>query len=157
MIGDISNKKRYEFILSCLREISVDSSDKINILDLGCGRGNVELFLGEHGFCNITAIDIDPDSIVLARQRCGKYKHLFFEKSVEDFVESTGNAKWDCIICSEVLEHLKQPEDLIKNIRKLLKSSGILSISLSPTLTSITSATSCFWPTTSLTGRENGP
>lgn len=43
----------------------------------------------------------------------------------KDVTKEALKEKFDIIICSEVLEHLKEPLDCIKNIKAMLKKQGI--------------------------------
>ena len=91
-----------------LKKIGV-LKDTRSILDLGCYRGE---FLS-HFPDNLEkdGIDIDLQSIELAKQKFPKTN--FFCQDLEKF--NTGK-KYDLIVMLHVLEHLKNPLEVIKNI-----------------------------------------
>lgn len=101
----------------------VKNEDKI--LDIGCGAGTIDFFLANKGL-KVTGIDIS----VKAVEMCKKNSHelgfdskLKFEKinfPIHSIVE-----KFNLIICSEVLEHLKDDKVALKEIYKLLFTGGI--------------------------------
>lgn len=130
MLGKISNDKRYNFILSYLTEIFSHKLQQIQILDIGCGCGEIEKYLGNAGCNNITGIDIDEDSINRARILCKSFPFDFKIENIESFSPSLPEKHWDCIICSEVIEHLANPEQFVANVLKLLKKDGRLFISI---------------------------
>lgn len=128
MLGEISNKKRYQFIANCIRDKYKDN--QINILDVGCGDGCISEFLFYEGYANITAIDIDPDSIKKAKNKdCSKNINYVCE-DINNYLLSTRNQYWDIVICSEVLEHLNKPDELIKAISAIVKRDGRLLITI---------------------------
>jgi len=96
---------------------------KGDILEVGCGIGNFTDSLINYG--NVYAIDISKEyvdktknlvngkaSVGLGDIESGKY---FFVKK-----------EFDCIVCLNVLEHIKNDEAALKNIYDLLKPGGNL-------------------------------
>lgn len=96
---------------------------KGDILEVGCGIGNFTYSLINYG--NVYAIDISKEyvdktkslvngkaSVGLGDIESGKY---FFVKK-----------EFDCIVCLNVLEHIKVDEAALKNIYDLLKPGGKL-------------------------------
>ena len=80
-----------------------------SVLDLGCYRG--ELLSHFPDDLEKDGIDIDYPSILLAKQQFPKAN--FFCQDLEKF--NTGK-KYDLIVMLHVLEHLKNPLEVIKNI-----------------------------------------
>ncbi|MFS8158767.1 MAG: class I SAM-dependent methyltransferase [Candidatus Roizmanbacteria bacterium] len=109
---------------------AVSQKSPKRILDAGCGRGFYPKLLSYFDFpIKIIGIDISKryvkkaksltknDSRVLIRQG-SIYKTGLPSKSI------------DCIICSEVLEHLDDPSAALVEFSRLLKPKGILLISV---------------------------
>ena len=105
-------------ILKVLKKLPVKK-----ILDLGCGRGTLV-----HGLKNIgyetVGCDIDQEGIEIARKGSG----TFFILGVYDDPAPLGPEPFDCVISSEVIEHLYSPEHLPKFADKVLKTGGYLII-----------------------------
>lgn len=80
-----------------------------SVLDLGCYRGDLLSNFSEN--LQRTGIDIDRPSIEIAKQRLPDAK--FFCQDLEKF--NTGK-KYDLIVMLHVLEHLKNPLQVLKNI-----------------------------------------
>ncbi len=113
-----------------------------NILDIGCGRGEIVLWASELG-ANGYGIDYSKDAIKLAneaykarrKQILGKVKFLQMDAKEIDKIP----VKFDAIYMTEVLEHLYPEEQdiVLKLIKKKLKKDGFLFVHTSPSKTFI--------------------
>ena len=102
------------------------------ILDIGCSQGIVSLLLGEKGK-KVKGIDIQPEAIEFA-QGLLKNEYAHVEECVEfeciDFMLYESDRKYDCIIITEVLEHLKEPDKFLEKAVSFLKPGGKMVISV---------------------------
>ena len=101
-----------------------ETDHELNILDIGCGLGQMLNHLNSKGFKNLHGIDINEEAI----NACKK-NGLSVEK-VNDIREYTVNdsMKFDRIVMSHVLEHIEKEKiiDTLIHIRKnLLKKGGV--------------------------------
>lgn len=104
-----------------------------SVLDVGCGVGTVALYIGSLGH-NVLGIDVSERGVGIAKQNASNLKvdnNVKFEKM--DFAHSLPRQKFDAIVCTEVLEHLKSDKNAVSNMRSLLKRGGIV-IASSPSL-----------------------
>ena len=112
------NPIRLEYILSRC------SLDKKNVLDIGCGGGILSEELCKQG-AKVTGIDSSSKSISIAKQHAeqNNYDIKYINKSI---FEITDLGSYDFIICFEMIEHINEPNDLIKKIKELSsKKSGL--------------------------------
>ena len=112
------NPIRLEYILSRC------SLDKKNVLDIGCGGGILSEELCKQG-AKVTGIDSSSKSISIAKQHAkqNNYDIKYINKSI---FEITDLGIYDFIICFEMIEHINEPNDLIKKIKELSsKKSGL--------------------------------
>jgi 2-polyprenyl-3-methyl-5-hydroxy-6-metoxy-1,4-benzoquinol methylase len=116
---DVEDFKRLDFIVDAIKNLK---KDDIKILDIGCGNGNISLALGSLGY-NVTGVDIDRTSIENAR-KINTFKNVQF--NVLDANAFDVKDEFDAIVCSEVLEHLENPSELVQSIFSILKKDGIL-------------------------------
>lgn len=116
--------KRLDFIVNNIR---MEVPAKASILDIGCGNGNISLALGSLGY-TVKGIDISETSIKNSQQR-NKFSNVHFQTQDAEDLPSQ-NVSFDAIVCSEVLEHLQQPEKLISIIHLLLKPKGVLIVTV---------------------------
>lgn len=120
----IADRKRIDFIADFLQN-SLPSN--ANILDVGCGNGVISRHLGRFGF-NVTGIDVSEKAIEKA-QSLNQFSNVkFMTKSAEQLIAE--GAKYDAIICSEVLEHLTDPDALLSVLNKSLLRNGKLIITV---------------------------
>jgi 2-polyprenyl-3-methyl-5-hydroxy-6-metoxy-1,4-benzoquinol methylase len=120
----IADRKRIDFIAGALQG-ALPATAKI--LDVGCGNGVISRYLGRYGF-NVTGIDVSEKAIEIAKS-LNTYNNVKFEtKSAEQLVAE--GEKYDAIICSEVLEHLSNPDALLEVLNKSLATNGILLITV---------------------------
>lgn len=96
------------------------------VLDIGCGVGTIDFYLAKRGK-NVTGIDISQNSISIAKKNAEYFKlnkKIVFK--VLEFSNKLPSGKFNIIICSEVLEHLKHDKAAVEKIKTLLTSGGIL-------------------------------
>ena len=101
------------------------------VLDLGCLEGFAVLTIANHLDIDLgIGIDLSTDGIELANSRKDsvKSKVEFHVGSIEDFLEKT-EEKFDFIMMFEVIEHVKDPDYLLKLIKKVKTPDGQLLIS----------------------------
>ncbi|WP_321478417.1 methyltransferase domain-containing protein [uncultured Bacteroides sp.] len=100
----------------------------MNILEVGCGDGGNLLPFSEMG-CHTIGVDMSEGRI--------KDAILFFKKSNAkgDFIASDIfklkelEYKFDLIICHDVIEHIENKSLFLKNLKRYLKSGGIIFMS----------------------------
>jgi 2-polyprenyl-3-methyl-5-hydroxy-6-metoxy-1,4-benzoquinol methylase len=99
--------------------------DHFRLLDLGCGTGDLLDRLARQ-FPNAEFVGIDSNASSLARARAlSPPRCAFFESRYEEAAPGI----FDVIVCSEVYEHVGDPERLLDRLRDLLVPGGYLSMS----------------------------
>jgi 2-polyprenyl-6-hydroxyphenyl methylase/3-demethylubiquinone-9 3-methyltransferase len=120
---------RIEFILKALNQGQAYSiSDEqplknLNIVDVGCGGGILSEPLRRLG-AKITGIDASETAIQSARLHSEKsnLEINYLVGTVDRLIEQ--KKFYDLVIASEVIEHVKDPNDFIKGLKKLLMPKG---------------------------------
>jgi len=120
--------KRLRFVREVIRA-SFGGPRAISVLDVGCGNGSqLAIPLANDLRLQITGIDPDAASIEHGKQLAVSSPNLnFICASVEDL---RADDHFDVIILSEVLEHLDQPADMLRNAKRLLHSEGVLIVTV---------------------------
>lgn len=96
------------------------------ILDYGCGPGRLSLRLARDGY-EIIGVDSSPEMIAQARAIPAMDFRITFSLIAQDALLAT--AQYDAIICSSVIEYVRDPQALLRRFRQALKPSGRLVIS----------------------------
>ena len=115
-------------------KIITESKKKMNICDIGCGNGALLIRLAEatrnsHFQINYKGLEISKPFVMYGLQ-AAKFKKLsnisfnYFDIEKDELSE-----KFDVIICSEVLEHLYDPKNVLQKIYKSLNKGGVFLIS----------------------------
>lgn len=105
---------------------SKTSSNDAEIFDFGCAMGTALRALDLAGYSNSKVFDIQAELVSAGRKRWGL--NLLSGDDKEFF--GAHRSSFDCIISSNILEHLADPAATIKELRTLLKPDGWLMISL---------------------------
>ncbi len=114
--------KRLKFI--CRRIGQLPQPAKI--LDVGCGNGHIGYQLASEGN-NVLSIDLSPETIERAR---ANYQHPNLRYEVRSAENIPENEKFDAIVCSEVLEHLYDPSQVVKSFDGILATGGIIVVTV---------------------------
>ncbi|HEU0063944.1 MAG TPA: methyltransferase domain-containing protein [Flavisolibacter sp.] len=120
----IADIKRLHFIIDTFQNRLPKSA---TVLDVGCGNGIISRGIGQHGY-TVYGIDISEKAIEKARALTNLTNVSFDVVSAEQLVAD--GKKYDAVICSEVLEHLNQPEKLLNTLYQSLTENGILIVTV---------------------------
>lgn len=116
------NNKYYQTLYHLIKKKIIVDDNKLNIIDVGGGNGQ---FLSYMGYKNGTVLDISDSGLIFA-EKLGY-------KTIKTNVLSRYPIKeetYDVAYCFEVLEHLDKPNKTLCEINNILKTNGILYISI---------------------------
>lgn len=122
-----------------LREVSAEGVNKmafpreLKIMDVGCAGGELVCNLLEslkYSFYNpsVTLIDPNSESLSLASQRLRKVRvetHTYCTKTEDLELDE----KFDLIMCTRAVHHLREPQQVIERLYYLLKPRGVMYVS----------------------------
>ncbi len=99
------------------------------ILDVGCGAGLLTETLHSKG-ADVTGIDASSEVISAAKQHASanNLQINYLTSTIEDYLVDT-KEKFDVITCMELIEHVPDPNKLIKDCASLLKPEGKIFLS----------------------------
>jgi SAM-dependent methyltransferase len=98
------------------------------ILDFGCGTGSALTTPLAHGGDRIHGVDSHAPSIAHARETNRLPNLSFGTESTAELLAR--GARYDVILCSEVLEHTENPASYLKDFHALLVPEGLLLVSV---------------------------
>jgi len=96
------------------------------VLDVGCGEGGLGRLLKEKGCSRIYGIEPVTDAARIAETAYDR----IFNCDVESAMESLPEDLFDIIVCADVLEHLKDPWEILERLKKNLKRNGAVVASI---------------------------
>ena len=113
-------------------EIAVELLDvkavPLAVLDVGCGEGlQLSRVHRVNPLASLVGLDLSEKRLSLARQRVPSMTPVCADLEMPLPLEP---GRFDRILCSEVLEHLIAPAELLTRLRGLLKPGGILVITV---------------------------
>ena len=91
----------------------------LKILEIGCGYGYLTYALNQAGH-NAFGIDVSKNAINAATNNFGKY---FACSDLDSFVKKSKD-KFDAVIATEVVEHVGDPKNFVKECFSILNDSG---------------------------------
>jgi ubiquinone/menaquinone biosynthesis C-methylase UbiE len=116
---------RRDWIVAAIRRYLPAGEKKA--LEIGPGSG-VYLAMLASLFDRVTATDIEDAYLDHAQRLADAYPNLAL--LTDDITHSQlADASFDMILCSEVIEHVPDPESALKEMHRLLKPGGILILS----------------------------
>ena len=105
------------------------------VLDLGCGEGRHCFGAYMHQDLDVFGFDMSLDDVSKAKMNFKEFDESSINKSCSFGVTDGrklpfNNNSFDYVICSEVLEHIIEFEEVIEEINRILKPGGIFAASV---------------------------
>lgn len=96
-----------------------------SVLDIGCGSGELGRKIKEKTACQVVGITCSEAEAGLASQCLDEV----LVRDLNNF-DAGEIGQFDCIICSHVLEHIYQPDQLLERLRRSLTPDGTMIVAL---------------------------
>jgi len=90
------------------------------VLDVGCGAGRLGEALKARQPASVVGIEVNPGAATCARPRLDQV----FEGDVEVLDVNFTEGSFDCIVCGDVIEHLRDPARFLRRARSWLGPDG---------------------------------
>lgn len=118
---------RYQVTKSLLEEALYGIQGK-SVLDLGCGDGVLSYHIARSGGF-VSGVDLCEYAIEYAKKQTAQ-RGISINFSVQDACATAFlTSSFDAVVSNEVIEHLDEPERLLREIERVLKPGGIAVIS----------------------------
>lgn len=113
-------RRRLALIRAFMGDVSA-----LDVAEVGSGGGHVLRMFPE---ARLTAIDVSDEYLAIARRNLAGYDVRFVKGEVEGLNLPAGS--FDRVICTEVLEHVVDPDSVLGAIARLLRPSGVAVITV---------------------------
>lgn len=118
------------FLLRLGLVLTSESTEKPRLVDLGCGDGRLIFALYRkkslENIGGIAGVDLSESRITRLSKELPFVKNVVSDAlNVREFVDSS----FDYVICSQLIEHVEDDERLMLEIRRLLRSKGLVYVS----------------------------
>ncbi len=93
-----------------------------NVLDIGAGPGSITDKLISHGRHHVDALEIDDDAIAILKTKC---EHVIKANLDEEWLcHLPAGKRYDIVLATDVLEHLRDPWRVLKDMGELIDDAG---------------------------------
>lgn len=113
---------------SSLSVLSAFVAPHTRVLDLGTGSGTLGRHLRDHKACHVDGFTVSAEEAALAAPGYASVRVGNLE--VAGWSAAFDALSYDCVVCADVLEHVRQPEAVLRECRGLLKPGGLLLVSV---------------------------
>jgi O-antigen biosynthesis protein len=98
------------------------------VLELGCSTGFMSKYLMQKRHCSIVGVEIDASAAAQARDWC--HEVLVRDLQNPNWISGLPERGFDVVLLADVLEHLIDPQALLKQVQPLLAQNASIIISL---------------------------
>jgi len=123
----MTRHKHDEYVIGIAEKLLsfVNMKEKQNCLEIGCGDGAVSKHIFKKYNLNVTGTDVDPEMVRLAKKNIGNIPNIrFLGASVTNLPFQDNN--YDIVLSFQVLHHISNWLDALKEIKRVLKPKGYL-------------------------------
>lgn len=108
----------------------VEATQPQTVLDVGCGEGFVAAFLKKRmPETHITGVDLSETALAYARQHFGQCATF---QQADIYQLPFPDQVFDTVVCSEVLEHLDDPDRAMRELKRVARRYVVITVPLEP-------------------------
>ena len=94
------------------------------VLEFGCATGYMTEVLKTRLGCTVVGIEIDRDAAALAEQHAERV--IVGDAETIDYAAELAGEEFDVVLFADVLEHLKEPDDVLRRVRPFVAENGVV-------------------------------
>jgi len=100
--------------------------DAFKVLDLGCGAGDNARILSDEGR-TVDGITASHDEAKIASEYC---ENVYIHDLESGLPEETKSKSYGCVLCSHLIEHLRDPNTMLEEVYSVMKNDARLIVAL---------------------------
>jgi len=108
------------------KQMKLVGSNK-SVIDFGCAGGYFAKMLAKNN-CQVTGVDLNPEAAKAAEQYCTRVVVLNLDNI--SIPEAFPNEKYDVAVFGDVLEHLRDPWQVLRDVHSILNPGGYVVASI---------------------------
>ena len=98
------------------------------VLEFGCATGYMSEVLKNRLGCTVVGVEIDRDAAAIAEQHTERV--IVGDAEKIDYAAELAGEEFDVVLFADVLEHLKEPADVLRRVRPFLAENGVVIASI---------------------------
>ena len=98
------------------------------VLEFGCATGYMSRVLRDRRGCTVVGVELVPEAAAQAEKECERV--IVGDAEALDYEALLGEDRFDAITFADVLEHLRDPGQLLRKIRPFLKEDAVVIASI---------------------------
>jgi len=98
------------------------------VLEFGCATGYMSEVLKNKLGCTVTGVEISPEAAELAEQHTERV--IVGDAEKIDYAAELAGEEFDVVLFADVLEHLKEPGDVLRRVRPFVAENGVVIASI---------------------------
>ena len=98
------------------------------VLEFGSATGYMSEVLKDRLGCTVVGIEIDPGAAALAEEHSERV--LVGDAEQIDYAAELAGEEFDVVLFADVLEHLKEPADVLRRVRPFIAENGVVIASI---------------------------
>lgn len=117
-------RARYDLVLDAARKLKLPTTSRI--LEVGCGDGALSGVLHAGLRLPVNGVDTSTAGLELARQMFAKHCYTGEFRQVSGYDTGFAQASFELVVCSDVIEHVDDPLEMLCEIQRVLTPGGWL-------------------------------
>ena len=98
------------------------------VLEFGCATGYMTEVLKNKLGCTVTGVEISPEAAELAEEHAERV--IVGDAEKIDYAAELAGEEFDVVLFADVLEHLKEPRDVLRRARPFVAENGVVIASI---------------------------
>ena len=98
------------------------------VLEFGCATGYMSQVLKDRLGCTVVGVEIDPEAAALAEEHTERV--IVGDAEKIDYAAELAGEEFDVVLLADVLEHLKEPADVLRRVRPFVAENGVVVASI---------------------------
>ncbi len=115
---------RYEIVVHSLKQLTLPTDARV--LDLGCGDGALAGVIHDKLGLPVAGVDTSDLAIEFAQAEFARRNFRGEFRAVDGYATGFDDASFSAAVCSDVIEHVREPDTMLQELKRVLRPGGHL-------------------------------